>query len=86
MIECGWCGQPSKPGRCGNCRRDPALPWAQRDQRPPEVDPRERERRLLAVATAELRSEGVRVTVDALAERLDVAPRTVRRWQQVAGE
>lgn len=84
MIECGWCGQPAGPGRCGNCHRDPAIPWVQRGQEPQAIDPRERERRLVAEASAALRSEGVRVTAEALADRLDVSERTVRRWQQAS--
>jgi hypothetical protein len=85
MIACGWCGQPSKPGRCGNCHRDPALPWVQRGHDPEDIDPRDQQRRRLASAMRDLQADGHHVTVDALAERLDVSPRTVRRWQQMAG-
>ena len=56
----------------------------QRGQEPQAINPRERERRLLAEASAALRAEGVRVTAEALAERLDRSERTVRRWQQAS--
>lgn len=81
MIRCGWCGRATTPDTCSSCGRDPVLPWAQRDLQPPVVD-FHRER--LAQATAELRSQGVTPTVERLAEALDVSPRTVRRWQQMA--
>ena len=80
MIVCGWCNQPSEPDRCGNCRRDPALPWAQRGQQAPEApDPNLRR---IAEAADELEASGYRATAERIAERLDVSPRTVRRWQQ----
>lgn len=78
MIVCGWCGKATDPGRCAACGRDPALPWVQRGTEPPAVAPHERE---LAAAAAGLRAEGRKVTSEALAEVLDVSPRTVRRWQ-----
>ena len=84
MFECGWCGQPAMPGRCGNCHRDPALPWFQRGQAPPVLDLRDPIRRRLAAAGSEIEGQGQRVTAERLAEILDVSPRTVRRWQQMA--
>jgi hypothetical protein len=80
VIVCGWCGQPSEPDRCGNCHRDPALPWVQRGVDPPEAqDPNSRR---VAKAVSELEADGYRATSERVAERLDVSPRTVRRWQQ----
>lgn len=79
MIRCGWCGRAAEPSACGHCHRDPLLPWAQRGHDAPAIDANlER----LAQAAADLRAEGIRPTVEHLAERLDVNPRTVRRWQQ----
>lgn len=85
MTECGWCGQPTEPGRCGNCHRDPALPWVQRGVDPPVIDPRDALRKRLHVAVTELEQQGHRATAERIAEHLDVSPRTVRRWQQMAG-
>jgi hypothetical protein len=82
MIVCGWCGQPSEPDRCGNCHRDPALPWVQRGVEAPMVDPLGGAKRRMAEVTADLESSGYRATAERIAERLDVSPRTVRRWQQ----
>lgn len=95
MIACGWCGKPTDPdARCVWCRhREPAKPWEQRGEDPPtfgatdgrpELDPEAVAARLRD-GHARLRSEGRDVTVEALAEVLDVSPRTVRRWQQKAG-
>lgn len=95
MILCGWCGKPTAPDvRCPWCRhREPALPWVQRGEDPPVVtaeggrpatDPASVGRRLLE-ASARIRADGMTPTAEALAEALDVSPRTVRRWQQVAG-
>jgi len=84
MIECGWCGQPARPDRCGNCHRDPALPWVQRGQEPPAPDTADAVRRRLAAAGSDIEAQGNRVTAERLAEQLDVSPRTVRRWQQMA--
>lgn len=91
MIRCGWCGQATNPGRCGACGRDPEVPWFQRGMGAPAVsveapgrpaldvaDVRHR----LAEAKAEIAAAGRRVTVEALADVLDVSPRTVRRWRE----
>lgn len=93
-IVCGWCSQPAPDvGPCLHCGRDAALPWRQRAKQPPEIRTdavgrpaldRSAVRRRLAAARQALEDEGTNVTVEALAERLDVSPRTIRRWQQMA--
>ena len=85
MIVCGWCHADTDPVRCSACGRDPAVPWVQRALEPPTVSLAERRRRQLTAATAALRAEGVEPTIDRLAERLDIDPRTVRRWRAVSG-
>lgn len=84
VIVCGWCGQDTRPGACGTCGRDPAVPWLQRAQEPPVVDEAAKHRRQLAEAAKAIESEGLRPTIDRLAEQLDVSPRTVRRWREMA--
>lgn len=96
MIACGWCGKPTgSTDRCSACGHvDPARPWVQRgedaprivshDPGRPELDPGDVARRL-ASARAGIVKRGLPPTVEALAEALDVSPRTVRRWQKVAG-
>ena len=92
MIACGWCGKPTASlDRCTSCGHvDPPRPWLQRGQEPPAIahepgrpatDPSDVGRRL-ATARATL---GPHATVDAIAELLDVSPRTVRRWAKVSG-
>lgn len=92
MITCGWCGKATaNVDRCTSCgHADPKRPWVQRGSPAPAVshepgrpaiDPADVARRL-ALARAEL---GPHATVDAIAEHLQVSPRTVRRWQQVSG-
>lgn len=39
---------------------------------------------MLARVESELRSEGVRPTVEAIAERMGVGTRTVQRWRKLA--
>ena len=85
MIVCGWCNAETDLGRCTACGRDPALPWAQRALEPPVVTVAARHRRLLAEATVAIRAEGSEPTIDRLAERLEVDPRTVRRWRALSG-
>lgn len=90
MISCGWCGHPTLPDLCGSCGHvDPARPWLQRGMEPPTVDrptlDRTASARRIAAATQRLGDEGRRVTIEALAEVLDVSPRTVRRWRDLAG-
>lgn len=92
MIACGWCGKAtSSVERCTSCgHADPPRPWLQRGQDAPVIehapgrpatDPADVARRL-AAARSDL---GPHATVDAIAEHMDVSPRTVRRWQKVAG-
>lgn len=90
MIRCGWCDQPTEPGRCGACHHeDAARPWVQRGQDPPPVvtdagrpaldegDIRHR----YVEAKAHVIASGRIPTVEAIAERLDRSPRTVRAWR-----
>lgn len=89
MILCGWCGKQTGPGRCSTCgHEDPERPYVQRGQEVPQVrlggrpgsDRKENARRL-----AEARNAlGSNATVEDIAEHLDVSPRTVRRWQEMA--
>lgn len=91
-VICGWCGRLARPdGPCGHCGRDPWLPWRQRGLEPAEVaDPaagrpeldEEDIRRRYRDAHAALVAEGRAPTVEAIAERLDRAPRTVREWRR----
>ena len=93
-IACGWCGHPTVRGCCLYCGRDPALPWAQRGVEPPEViehesgrpalDERDIRRRYEEACDA-LVAEGRKPTVEAIAERLDRSPRTVREWRAKFG-
>lgn len=90
-IACGWCGHPTTPAACLYCGRDPSLPWVQRGQAPPVVpehaegrpalDERDVRRRYEEARDA-LVAEGREPTVEAIAERLDRSPRTVREWRQ----
>lgn len=90
MIVCGWCGQSTLPESCSSCGRDPALPWHQRAQEPPQAEHREAGRppldpgqikQKLRIARKEL---GADATDADLAELLGVSPRTLDRWQKVA--
>lgn len=81
LTVCGWCAAQIPPGpECPACgHEDPARPWAQRGQEPPEV----------AVAPgrhpldgSELRRRLSSGGGDAqIAERFEVDERTVRRWR-----
>ena len=85
-MICGWCGEPTRTDPCANCTHaDIARPWLQRGQEPPTVerlDPVSIRRRL-AHAKRDIKAEGGTATVAALAERLDVSERTVRRWREM---
>ena len=83
MIVCGWCGKATERGdRCASCGHvDPTRPWEQRNEPVPVVN----HHRAIAEASRTIEAGGERVTIERLAERLDVSPRTVRRWQKVAG-
>lgn len=94
MILCGWCGRGTPDGpACVICRHDdPARPYRQRGTEPPRVDVHEGRPTLvpsdvvrrLAVARAELQRQGRTVTIETMAELLEVSPRTVRRWREMA--
>ena len=84
-MICGWCGEPTRSDPCSACgHEDTARPWIQRGQEPPlaRLDPVAIRRRL-AQARRDIEAEGRRPTVAALAERLDVTDRTVRRWREM---
>ena len=92
VIECGWCGATTAPGRCGHCGRDPALPWIQRAQEPPTARADQETggrptldasqiRQRLRIARKELDPD---VTNAALAEHLGISERTLGRWQKKA--
>jgi hypothetical protein len=92
VIICGWCGgETPHADRCARCRHvDPARPWIQRDEPVPVVVAREGRpaldedqlRREYADAVRELGDAGQPATVEAIAERLDRSPRTVREWRK----
>jgi len=93
MVICGWCGHSTKGDPCASCgHEDPGRPWRQRGQEPPRapdgtgrqpLDRRAVIARLNAAKRA-LTEAGKPLTVDALAEQLDISPRTVRRWREMA--
>lgn len=85
MIVCGWCHAETQPARCSLCGRDPALPWVQRGQEPPTVTAADRNRIRMVRTSADLVAEGLEPTIERLADRLGVDPRTVRRWRGVSG-
>jgi hypothetical protein len=72
-VVCGWCRHPTPPERCDYCGHPPALPWLQRGMAVPAAD---------NDAGAELAASGHEPTVEAIAEKLDRSPRTVRAWRQ----
>lgn len=89
-IVCGWCGHPTPDPRCAYCGRDPRLPWRQRGAEPPSEAEHEPGRPTLDEADIRRRydearkaliAEGREPTVEAIAERLDRSPRTVREWR-----
>lgn len=85
LIICGWCGHPTQNEiRCSSCgHEDPSRPWTQRGQDAPTIAGRTNPddvRKRLAEATRDL---GGSPTIEALAERLGVSPRTVRRWREM---
>ena len=90
MILCGWCGVATSPDRCASCGRDPEVPYLQRGQPVRIIEPEpgrpaldaDEVRRKYADARASLVSEGRPATVEAIAERLDRSPRTVREWRK----
>lgn len=93
MILCGWCGHPTEADKCRSCGRDPRLPWVQRGQEPatvqseaghPALDEADIRQRY-SDAVAGLKAEGRTPTVEAIAERLDRSPRTVREYRRKFG-
>ncbi len=89
-IICGWCARTTAAGRCTSCGRDAALPWAQRGVEPPTVSD-EAGRPTLDEATVRAQyaaardaviNAGHEPTVEAIAERLERSPRTVRDWRR----
>ena len=92
-MICGWCEQPTANlVRCSSCGHpDPGRPWEQRGEATPTVradvvgrpvlDPAAIRRRLSEAR----RVLGDTVTIERLAEHLEVSEKTVRRWQKVAG-
>jgi len=83
-IACGWCGASTEVKPCSSCGRDPELAHAQRGRPAPALDDQASIARRLADARHRLSAGGRAITVERLAEELDVSPRTVRRWQQMA--
>lgn len=90
-VTCGWCGRIAEPPRCGNCHRDPEAAWTQRGQEAPRSSEgrptldADEARRLYGSARASLVADGRAATVEAIAERLDRSPRTVRDWRKRFG-
>lgn len=94
MILCGWCGRATPDGdTCAVCNHIfPTLPYTQRGLPVPVVDVHEGRptlvpadiKRRFAVARAALERAGKPVTIESMAEQLDVSPRTVRRWREKA--
>lgn len=90
-IPCGWCSRPTPLGECINCGRDPMLPWTHRGIEPRELEqhdagrPALDERRIRQQydeARSAIAAEGHEPTIDAIAERLDRSPRTIRDWRK----
>ena len=87
-IVCGWCGNWTADRPCRVCGRDPELHWIQRGMEPPLVEEtvgrpvldQAAVLKRIADTTAALQAEGKVPTEEALAERLEVSARTVRRW------
>ena len=95
MILCGFCGRAVEAYvRCSTCGHYPEVAWEQRGEIPPVVEKPvagrpaldlDDIRRRLTAATNSLQSEGRQATVGALAERLDVSDKTIRRWREALG-
>ncbi len=90
-IVCGWCGNATDVGACLYCARDPEQPWVQRGQSAPVIADHDTGRPALderdirqryAEAQHAIEAEGRAATVEAIAERLDRSPRTVREWRR----
>jgi Homeodomain-like domain len=90
MIRCGWCHAATPDNAwCAVCSHpDPRIPWEQRNLPVPVLQTEGRPsldeqdvRHRYAEAKASLEAEGRSATVEAIAERLDRSPRTVREWR-----
>lgn len=92
-LICGWCGRPTDEGECGNCHRDPTVPYLQRQARIPTIEAHEGRpaldeadiRARYQSAVDEIERTGRPATVEAIAEVLDRSPRTVREWRKRFG-
>jgi len=93
-VICGWCGRETVQYSCDYCSRDPELPYVQRAVEPvtvtvegpgrPELDEKTVRKRYDAAKTA-IAHEGGIPTTEAIAERMDVTPRTVRAYRKRYG-
>lgn len=94
-VICGWCRHPTPPGTCDYCGHRPEVPWVQRgvavpaadsDGGPgrPSLDGRE-VRAAYDEAVTAIVASGHEATIEAIAEKLDRSPRTVRAWKQRFG-
>jgi hypothetical protein len=88
-IVCGWCHHPTPAGVCDYCGRNPAMPWLQRGMAIPAADhdtgsgrPALDARAIRLAYDAARAALGPDATIEAIAERLDRSPRTVRAWKQ----
>lgn len=91
-VVCGWCGGTTQPARCAACGRDPLVAWRHRGRDAPTVPDSGRRpldgaevRRLYEEARFAVVSAGGLPTIEAIANRLDRSPRTVRAWRQRFG-
>jgi hypothetical protein len=94
-IVCGWCnGATVNGGTCDQCGRDPRLPWTQRGRPPQELPDTPAGRPTLDAASirevytsarSALIAAGREPTVEAIAERVNRDPRTVRDWKRRFG-
>ena len=94
-VVCGWCHHPTPANLCEYCGHNPAVPWLQRGAPVPAADhdagagrPSLDGREIRAAydeAVAQLTRSGYEPTVEAIAEKLDRSPRTVRSWKQRFG-
>ena len=85
-IVCGWCHHATPPGLCDYCGRGAAVPWVQRGLSAPSADQTQGLdakgiRLLYDEARTALVAAGHVPTTEAIAEKLDRSPRTVRLWK-----
>lgn len=79
MIVCGWCHADTPEFRCVACGRDPAIPWIQRAETPPQVAEAKRADNYRRLVQAR-RDLGPDATNERIAELLGVSEKTIRRW------